>query len=42
MIGVGFAADIVVITEDDLERYKEHRGMIIHQALEDGRVIYAA
>lgn len=42
MIGVGFAADIVVITEDDLERYKEHHGMIIHQALEDGRVIYAA
>lgn len=42
MIGVGFAADIVVVTEDDVERYKGNPGLIIHQALEDGRVIYAA
>lgn len=42
MIGVGFATDIVVVTEDDIERYKEHPCMIIHHALEDGRVIYAA
>lgn len=42
MIGVGFAADIVVVTEDDVERYKENPGLIIHHALEDGRVIYAA
>jgi len=42
MIGVGFATDIVVITEDDIEQYKDHPGMVIHQALEEGKVLYAA
>lgn len=41
MIGVGFAADIVVVTEDDIEQYKGHPGMIIQQALREGRVLYA-
>lgn len=42
MIGAGFAADIVVVTEDDVERYKDRTGMIIMPALADGRVLYAA
>lgn len=42
MIGVGFAADIVVVTEEDIEQYRDHPGMVIHQALEEGEVLYAA
>ncbi|OHB44602.1 MAG: DNA polymerase beta [Planctomycetes bacterium GWE2_41_14] len=42
LIGLGFAADVVVVTEDDIEQFKENIGMIIKQALDEGRVLYAA
>ena len=42
LIGLGFAADIVVVTEDDVLRYKDHQGMVIKPALEEGKVLYAA
>ena len=42
MIGVGFAADIVVVTEDDIKLYGDNPGMVIRQALEEGKVLYAA
>jgi predicted nucleotidyltransferase len=42
MVGVGFAADIVVVTEDDVERYGNRPGMIIMQAVDEGRILYAA
>jgi len=42
LIGVGFAADIVVVTEKNVERYKNNIGMIIKPALEQGRVLYAS
>lgn len=42
LIGVGFAADIIVVTEDDIEQFKDHKGMIIKPVLEEGRVLYAA
>ena len=42
MIGVGFAADIIVVTEDDIERYGENNGMVIRPAPEEGEVLYAA
>ena len=42
MIGVGFAADIVVVTEDDVERYGNRPGMVIMQAVDEGRILYAA
>lgn len=42
LIGLGFAADVVVVTEDDIEQFKENIGMIIRQALDEGRVLYAA
>lgn len=42
LIGIGFASDIIVITEDDLERYKDNIGMVIRPALEEGRILYAA
>ena len=42
LIGVGFAADIVVVTEQDIERYKDNIGMVIKPALEQGRLLYAS
>lgn len=42
LIGVGFASDIIVVTEDDLKNYKDHPGMVIHFALAEGKVLYAA
>lgn len=41
LIGVGVAVDIIVVTEQDIERYKDHIGMVIKPALEQGRLIYA-
>ncbi len=42
LIGVGFAADIVVVTEDDVERFRDHQGMVIMPAVEEGKILYAA
>lgn len=42
LIGLGFAADIVVVTEDDVEQFKDDQDMIIGPAMEEGRVLYAA
>jgi hypothetical protein len=42
LIGVCFAADIIVVTEDDIERYKDNERMIIQPALKEGKVLYAA
>ena len=41
-IGLGFAVDIVVVTEEDIEQFKDSNGMVIQTALEEGQVIYAA
>lgn len=41
LIGVGFAADIVVVTEKDIERYGDNIGMVIKPALEQGSTLYA-
>lgn len=41
MIGLGFAVDIVVVTEEDLERFGDRPGMIIGTALKEGRELYA-
>ena len=41
LIGVGFAVDIIVVTEKDIERYKDNIGMVIKPALEKGRLVYA-
>lgn len=42
LIGVGFATDIVVVTEDDIEKFKDYNGMVIRPALEEGKVLYAS
>lgn len=41
LIGVGFAADIVVVTEDDVEKFGEAPDMVIQPALKEGKVLYA-
>ncbi len=41
LIGVGFAVDVVVVTERDIDRYKDNVGMVIKPALEQGRLLYA-
>jgi predicted nucleotidyltransferase len=42
LVGVGFAADVVVVTTEDLRRYKERPGTVIRSALAEGKVIYAS
>ena len=42
MIGVGFAADIVVVTEDDVTRLKDAPSTVIEPALKEGKLLYAA
>jgi predicted nucleotidyltransferase len=42
MIGLGFAVDIVVVTEDDFNRFDDHDGMVIKPAIKEGRLLYAA
>ena len=42
LLGVGHAVDVIVVTEEDLERHKDNAGMIIGTALGEGRELYAA
>lgn len=42
LIGVGFATDIIVVTEEDIEQHKDNIGFVIKPALEEGDVLYAA
>jgi uncharacterized protein len=42
LIGVGEAVDIVVVTPEDVERYRDALGLVIGPALREGRVIYDA
>lgn len=40
--GVGCPVDVVVVTPEDIDRYKQCPVLIIQPALKEGRVIYAA
>lgn len=40
--GVGAAVDAIVASPDDLERYRDSHGMLIREALREGRVVYEA
>ena len=42
LIGVDRAVDVVVVTPDDVERYRDSPGLVIAPALREGRVVYAA
>jgi len=41
LIGVGFTVDIIVVTEENIERYKDKIGMVVKPPLEQGRILYA-
>jgi len=41
LIGVGQAVDVVVVTPEDIERYKDSFALVIEPALRDGKVVYA-
>lgn len=40
MKGVGQAVDVVVVTEEDVERYRDNPYLVIYPALREGKVIY--
>jgi predicted nucleotidyltransferase len=42
LVGFGHAADIVVVTEDDVTRSHEGDGYVIWSALTEGKLVYAA
>ena len=42
LVGVGAAIDLVVVTPEDVERYKDSHALVIRPALRDGKVVYEA
>jgi predicted nucleotidyltransferase len=40
LIGVGQAVDVVVVTPEDVERYKDSFALVIEPALREGKVVY--
>jgi len=40
--GVGLPVDVVVVTPEDVEKYRHTHCLVIAPALREGRVIYAA
>src|SRR5438270_13699372 len=42
LIGVGHAVDVVVVTPEDVEQYRDAPGLVIEPALREGKQIYAA
>jgi uncharacterized protein len=42
LIGVGQAVDVVVVTPEDLERYRSSPALVIESALRDGKLLYAS
>lgn len=42
LIGLGYATDIIVVTEEDVENFRDTAGYVIQPALAEGRLLYAA
>jgi predicted nucleotidyltransferase len=42
LLGVGRSVDVVVVTPEDIDRYRDAVGLVIRPALKEGRTIYAA
>ncbi len=42
LIGVGQAVDVVVVTPEDVERYRDCPALIIKPALREGKVVYGS
>ncbi len=41
LIGVGQAVDVLVVTPEDIHRYRDAIGLVIEPALSEGQEIYA-
>ncbi len=39
--GVGFAVDVIVVTPENIQRYRKCPALIIQSALEEGKTVYA-
>lgn len=42
LAGLGFAKDIVVVTESDVETYGDNPSLVIRPAIEEGKELYHA
>ena len=42
LIGVGQAVDVIVVTPEEVERYKDRAALVIYPAVREGKVVYAA
>lgn len=42
LIGVGQAVDVIVVTPDEVEKYKNRAALVIYPAVREGKVVYAA
>ena len=42
LAGLGWAKDIVVVTEEDVRRFSDEPSLVIHPALKEGRELYRA
>jgi predicted nucleotidyltransferase len=42
LFGVGEAVDIIVVTPEDVEKYRDCQALVVAPALREGKVIYAA
>lgn len=42
LFGVGAAVDVIVVSPEDLERYRESPGLVVKVALAEGKVVYDA
>ncbi|MCH7939308.1 MAG: nucleotidyltransferase domain-containing protein [Candidatus Marinimicrobia bacterium] len=40
LFGVGQAVDVVVVTPEDVERYRDSFALVIYPALREGKVVY--
>lgn len=42
LFGVGQAVDVIVVNSEDVNRYRDCFALVIHPALREGKVVYAA
>jgi len=42
LCGMGFAKDVIVVTEEDVRRLKDNPSMIVMPALQEGKELYRA
>lgn len=40
--GMGFAKDVIVVTEEDVRRFKDNPSLIVMPALQEGKELYRA